>query len=346
MLFLAIWLVWLDKLDKGEKTKLWHFPLFMLVWSNLHGEFIAGMLAILAYLAGWVWDYLFASEIIQKATGKNLFLVAGLSFFASLLNPAGFGPWKTLLGFVNNSYLMSRMYEARPPDFSQADFLVLLGLLAFSIFILAINRRKIPTSQAFLLTGFSAMSLIAGRNIHLYGIVAPFVLTGAVNEVNEVSFLGRVENSIARIEENLKGVTWPLITIAAFILVIPSAPAQRIYNFDPKTFPVQATDWIARHPQSGKLFNDLNWGGYLALRLWPGQSVFVDSMADVSGELTREYEDVITLAPTWKDILSKYQVEWVVIPTSSHLAEALEYEGWTVHYRDKTAIILRRTTSL
>ena len=342
MLFLIVWLIWLDKLTRKESIKLWYFPLLMVLWSNMHGEFIAGILAILAYLAGWIWDYIFDKDPNNKSVGISLAIATGLSFLACLINPAGLGPWKTLLGFVNNRYLMSRMYEARPPDFYQPGFMVLLGLLMLSIFLLAIKKNKISASQAFLLAGFSAMSLIAGRNAHLYGLVAPFVLARVINEENRHGLLQRVESSIVRIEQNLRGFGWPLITIVICALIVSRESNQKFYKFDPAMFPVQATDWLLTHPQSGKMFNDLNWGGYLALHLWPEQSVFVDSMADTTGELTNEYENILTLAPTWKETLTKYQVEWTVIQASSQLANAMEQEGWTILYKDQVAIILRK----
>ena len=106
MLFLAIWLIWLDKLNKSEKIKIWYFPAVMLLWANMHGEFITGFLVLLAYGGGWTWDFLFNRPLAQKRTGFNILLASALSFLASLLNPAGLAPWKTMLGFVGNSYLM------------------------------------------------------------------------------------------------------------------------------------------------------------------------------------------------------------------------------------------------
>ena len=343
MLFLAIWLACLDKLSRNEKIRLWYFPMLIMIWSNMHGEFIAGFLALLAYAGGWLWDYVFDRNLAKPEVGKNLLLVAGISFLASLINPAGLGPWKTVLGFVNNSYIMSRMYEARQPDFSRPEFMVLLGLLSFSIFILAIKKQKISTAQAFLLAGFSGMSLIAGRNIHLYGIVAPFVLARAFSSDNIAGIMLRLENTLENMEQKIKGGVWPLlITLAVGVMVLSSQSLQSVYRFSPAMFPIQATNWLQENPQKGNMFNDINWGGYLAMHLWPGQSVFADSMADTTGEMTYEYESVLTLSPQWKDILSKYQAEWVVIQTSSELAHMLEKENWEVLYTDQTATILRK----
>lgn len=343
MLFLAIWLTWLDKLYRNEKIRLWYFPALILLWSNMHGEFIAAFLALLAYIGGWLWDYLFNKNPASRQTAKNLFLVTGLSFLASLINPAGFAPWRTMLGFVNNSYLMSRMYEARQPDFSQPQFLVLLGLLSFSIFLLAIKNQKIATGQAMLLAGFSAMSLIAARNIHLYGIVAPFVLARTIRLDNSVGLAQRLENTLANMERKIRGSLWPaLIAIIVGVTFFTNQSIQGIYRFSPSVFPVQATNWLQDNPQEGRMLNDLNWGGYLSMFLWPEQRVFVDSMADTTGELTYEYESVITLSPHWKDVLAKYQIDWAVIKTSSKLAHVLETEGWQVIYKDQLAIVLRK----
>ena len=220
--------------------------------------------------------------------------------------------------------------------------MVLLGLLAFSIFLLAVKKHQIATSHAFLLAGFSAMSLIAGRNIHLYGIVAPFVLAEAIRKDNLHTFLLRLENNLSRIEENLRGILWPFITVAAWGVLIVATPIHNIYRFSETMFPIQATNWILENPQDGKMFNDLNWGGYLALHLWPKQSVFVDSMADTTGELTLEYENILTLSPQKDAILAKYQIEWAVLQTDSDLTRALESEGWAPLYQDSNATVLRK----
>lgn len=342
MLFFVICLVWLDKLSKNENVKLWGFPLLILLWSNIHIEFVVGFLVIIAYAAGWVWDYLFNKPLAKIGFIKNLLIIATFSFIASLFNPAGISPWKTLFRFVNNDYLMSRMYEARQPDFSQSSFLALLGLLVFSIILLAIKKQKLSTAHALILAGFSGMSLIAGRNVHLYGIAAPFVLVEAIRKDDFHKIFQKIENNLYLIEGSLKGAFWPAITLIIFSITFFSSPLKRLYMFNDQLFPIQATKWLDENPQSGNLFNDLNWGGYLAFYLWPNQKVFVDSMADITGELTYEYESVLTLTPQKDKILTKYNIEWALIKTGSPLAKALEQEGWFTLYTDQTATILRK----
>ena len=89
------------------------------------------------------------------------------------------------------------------------------------------------------------------------------------------------------------------------------------------------------------MFNDLNWGGYLELNLHP-QKTFVDSVADVTGEVTMDYEIILTTSNGWENLLKEYNIEWIIIKTDSTLARALLDQGWNILYEDETAVILKR----
>ena len=91
------------------------------------------------------------------------------------------------------------------------------------------------------------------------------------------------------------------------------------------------------------MFNTFDWGGYLSLELWPEKLVFVDSQGDIYGEtFLREYEQVVTLGDGWQSILTKFNVNWAVVPTNWDLSTALLKAGWREAYRDDTAIIFVR----
>jgi hypothetical protein len=342
MLLLAIWLVWADRLRRGEEISIWRFPLLMLVWSNLHGVFIAGILALFAFAAGWAMDYLFARSESLK-TGKRLWLALILSIVASVMNPGGAGSWISILGFVNNQYLMSRMVEANPPNFQLPEMRIIFLLLVFSIFLLAVKRPKLSSGQGFLLAGFSAMSLMAFRNIHLYGIVAPFVLTEAFVDLRSIPIISRLEVTLAGIEDKITGAFYPVFTVLVLsALVITSPISKAIYQFEPQTFPVDAVNWLKSNPQTGHMFNDLNWGGYLELNLHPQQKTFVDSVADVTGEVTMDYETILTIGNGWESLLNEYDIEWTIIKTDSPLANVLiNNQQWKILYQDKTSVVLK-----
>jgi hypothetical protein len=341
MLLLAIWLIWADRLRRGEDISIWRFPVLMILWSNFHGIFIAGVLALFAFAAGWAVDYLFAKEG-NLATGKRLWLALILSVGGSVINPGGASSWFSILGFVNNQYLMSRMLEANSPNFQLPEMRIIFLLLIFSIFLLAIKRDKFTSGQGFLLAGFTAMSLMAFRNIQLYGIVAPFVLAEAFVSFRDFPLLNRLEVTLANVEEKISGTVYPIVTViilGAFILLSPISMA--LYQFDPETFPVEAVTWLRSNPQTGNMFNELNWGGYLELNLSP-QKTFVDSVADVTGEVTMDYETILTTSTGWEDLMQTYNIEWTIVEPDSEIATALQNQGWNILYEDETAVILRK----
>ncbi len=188
------------------------------------------------------------------------------------------------------------------------------------------------------------MSLIAFRNVHLYGIVAPFVLSATLSISNDIPFLFRLENSLGRIESQIKGVFWVIASTVIFsILILTSTIADKLYQFDSEVFPVEAVKWLQENPQEGKMFNYLNWGGYITFNLYPEQLAFVDSVADVTGEVTMEYETVTELLPGWEGIFQQYDIQWVIIPPDSPLSDTLiDKSHWKILYEDETAIILRK----
>lgn len=340
MLLLAVWLIWADRLQRGEEISIWLFPILMILWSNFHGVFIAGVLALFAFATGWAVDFFFFKEG-NPITGKRLWLALILSIFASLLNPGFADSWFSIFGFINNRYLMSRMLEANSPNFQLPEMRILLLLIVFSIFLLAVKKRKFTSSQGFLLAGFTAMSLMAFRNIQLYGIVAPFVLAEALIGFQNFPIVNRLEITLANVENKITGITYPVITVillGTFILLSPVSKA--LYRFDPQTFPVDAVNWLRSNPQTGNMFNELNWGGYLELNLYP-QKTFVDSVADVTGEVTMDYEIILTASVGWENLINAYEIQWAIIKPDSPLAQPLiNRQNWEILYQDGISLII------
>jgi hypothetical protein len=148
-------------------------------------------------------------------------------------------------------------------------------------------------------------------------------------------------NRLTRFLHRNKLLAITVISLSAF--VITKHAAQRFYQFTPPMFPAQAVEWLETNPQQGKMFNKLNWGDYLALHLWPGQLTFIDSMADVTGEVTMQYETVITLADGWQNVFKQHGIEWAIIERDSKLARELEFEQqWNVLYEDDNSVILQK----
>jgi hypothetical protein len=342
MLFLALWLVLVDRIYRGQVVKLWVLPVLMLGWSNTHSEFIAGFLVLMAYLAGWAWDALFHRSDADPVVLKRLAAVFGLSFLASLVNPFGIQTWSMMTSYVNNTSLLSLIDDTKPPIFTDPQLRSEFLLMLVALVLLAMQRSGMRAGRAFLLAGATALTMTSGRNIHLYSVVAPFVLGGPAIEVIGSEIKRRLGAATAAVESQLRGVAWPVLTVLACVALLAAGRIGRDYYIDPSRFPVDAVTWLEDNPQSGHMFNDFLWGGYVVWRLWPEQTDFIDGKSDLTGEATRDYITVKNLGPGWQAVLERHAVRWAIIPTDSVLSGQLIRDGWAVLYRDSTAIILRR----
>jgi len=335
-LFVALWTNQL-----GNKTaKWWQFPIFMLIWANTHGAFIAGFAIWFAFFAGWLWDYLLKEE--NKATGIRLLTIGISSLAVTLINPVGWRLWDTSVGYFGSRFLVDKTIEYQSPNFhisSTWPFLIMLIL-----FLMAISfKGKLRTHETFLLIGWGALSLYNARNIPIFAIVtAPYLAHLIQENLKNAKVLIQVEQNLLNIEQDLRGYAFNLIAII-LILVTTLQSSATTNRFNPRAFPVDAANWLDVNPQEGNMFNFFTWGGYLLYRLWPEQQVFIDGQTDFYGEaLSREYVQVESLQDGWEDKLTKYNIDWVITQSGQPLEKALVQDGWDILYKDNTAIILKK----
>jgi hypothetical protein len=347
ILLAAVWTGELEKMRLGVRKSWLIFPLLMLIWVNLHGAFIAGLLIWACYFIGMLLDQ-------QISLRKNqAFLWIGLSsLLVSLVNPDGFGIWKTGFGFLGNQYLVSHTAEYLPPDFQQLSFWPFLVLILCSVFVLGLSNKRMPFPHLFIVGGWTIMALYSARNIPLYVVtVIPILISescGILCDWNDSILIEKFldfQKKIASTEESLKGGFWSVISVALTLIMLVSGMEldfQKNGNrFSEDVFPVNASAWLEQNPPEGNGFNYFPWGGYLLYRFWPERNVFIDGQTDFYGEeFTREYEQVITLADGWQGVLREYEITWVIMPAGSELGLVLDdNDFWTREYEDSTAVI-------
>jgi len=97
----------------------------------------------------------------------------------------------------------------------------------------------------------------------------------------------------------------------------------------------------------GRIFNTYHFGGYLIYRGFPKEGVFVDGRADMYNEFLKNYYNVVDIKQEWKDVLKKFDIDWMLITANSSLSVLLlETDEWRLTYADKVANIFVRKGSL
>jgi hypothetical protein len=342
---LVVWIELLDRLARGEHIKPYVFVFIMLLWANLHGGFIFGILAWIAYLAGWLWETWRGKP--EKRTGKKLLIIGTGSLVATSLTPDLWRNWEAVLN-NRSAFILDRTVETMRPVLTDISILPHTLLLAVTILLFALNWKSLKANHFFLIAGLGVMSLLMARNIPLFAIAAvPILAEMIAGSLSRSKTWTRIERRFAGLSSSPGQSVWSLtvaLAAIAFFINHNINNDRTIHRFDPTIFPMEAVDYIETNPQQGNMFNDFNWGGFLLHRLWPKYAVFVDSQSDFYGVgLMRKYDRIISANSDWQNLLETYHVDWVIVPVDSPLADEVESSSnWEIIHHDNVAVIGRR----
>jgi hypothetical protein len=155
--------------------------------------------------------------------------------------------------------------------------------------------------------------------------------------------------SILTFENQFRGCVYPVLSTIVLIGICLNhgrlgESTLLNLNFDDNRFPIKAAEFIDKGIPEGNLMTTDYWGGYVIYRFYPQIKVFFDGRNDMYGrEFFKEYEELINLDHSWKSTLSKYKIQWVLLPVEFGLSSALkELPEWQVIYDDHQAIIFLR----
>ncbi|HXW93582.1 MAG TPA: hypothetical protein VEK33_23740 [Terriglobales bacterium] len=370
-LFTVIWFALLDSASdehQEDRSLLWLPPL-MILWVNLHGGFVLGLLLLAIYLVGGGIEYLSRREG-RAALAKRmrwLSAVSMLTFAASLVNPYGYQLHAHIYRYLSDRFLMNQISEFLSPDFHGGAQQCFALLLIAAIVAIATARQAIKPSQLLVVISAAYLGCYATRNLPTSGllialVVAP-ILSDSLAYATRSStmalwlkeLLTRIDSfgsRMRRLELGFRGHFW---MVAVFVLGLWACFDQgrvgptRLFHayFDAKRFPVEATNYISAHRIREPIFSLDYWGGYLIYRIYPESKVVLDDRHDLYGDrFFKDYLKVVSVQPGWEKVLNDLGVDWVLVPGSSSLANMLRLtREWTVAHEDGTAILFQRTAT-
>lgn len=348
-LFLIVWYIVLDGYQSGKSRRLAILPLTMLLWVNLHGGFVTGLVLAGVYFLGNLIEAFFArgdERALPRRKARELAVVIFFSLLACLANPRGYHILLFPFDVVSNKYLMDHVQEFIAPNFHEP--LMVKYLLFMLIGLLALSRKRLSAIELLLVIVFLNMALFSIRHVPLFAlIVAPIIVRQAAIvfgacEGRFATLLGKKGEGISAVDASARGVTWVAAGVA--VVVISAAAGKIHFDFDPKIKPVAAVQFLKREPIRGNMFNNDQIGGYIIYAAHQQYKVFFDGRSDMYGvERMKEYNKITGFEPGWEKILEKYRITWVIFDAKSSLSRfLLENDGWRLIYADKVANIFVR----
>jgi hypothetical protein len=337
---------WLEPGERGPRL-WWLAPIFV-VWANLHGGFVFGLVLLGIYLAGCVLEWWLGSDRTLWAGRVKYYAAAlGIAGLATLVNPNSYQLHLHIVRFFGEPFLRDNTHEFFSPDFHTAGGKMLLAALLGIITLLAVVPGRPNGPRLLLLLANVAFTLQSRRNIPLLAATVFPALAihydAAWRRLPDWRGVRAVFDRDALRGTNALFIAAITIFLVALALLRGSVLGYQLIpaRLDPQLFPVAAVERARAAGVDGRIFHDFIWGGYI-LYAWPEQQVFIDGGTDFYGPaLMKTYMDVSAIQPGWRDTLTARGIGLVLMPTRSPMVNELAQDGWLVRYCDPTGALLQ-----
>ncbi|MBE0475320.1 MAG: hypothetical protein IBX54_14220 [Rhodoferax sp.] len=229
---------------------------------------------------------------------------ATAALLLACLNPYGWSqvalPVITHLADLNNPDLLYAVTEYQPIMATAfgSTFIVLV-LLSIPAVLFAPRHR---IAAGLLLTLFGGLTYLYARNIGLFALmlVIPLVRLALHAWPQTLpAWLTRV------------AMAAPLVCLIAF----PLWRGDWGSGLVPKVFPEQAASYLRSHVPGARVFNFIDYGGYLAWALGREASVFADSHDTAMNRAADLHDRIFQAEPGWQNALASYRIDAIFAPT-------------------------------
>jgi hypothetical protein len=322
----------LEKVSDPQKPRYCEMaaiPLIILIWANIHGAYILGVVLCCIYLL----SHLFLVLIRKTEHDGKLIVTLSTALIISIANPNGIGAFTEIFQ-VNRGYAAS-IYENLSPFYVTIKlhqfFLPYWVFLIASLATLVIHRKQIHLRHFLVISCLLLLSLSALRYMIFPLLAAPLI-------IKYFPDLRLDKLSVA-------------VFVSGLVLWICLSWSGNIFTFRPlPSFPVKAAEFLIYVRPSPQLFNYYNWGGYLPWKI-PGLKVFVDGRG-LAEELSNMHDEIMH-GSNWEPVFNKYGVNLVVIPSLSptsgvyfKLVDKISSSPeWFLVYYDSAALVFCRNVS-
>jgi hypothetical protein len=339
--------------DRQRPTRrIWWLVPMTMVWTNLHGGFLAviavlGLTAVGTGIETWLGS---GRTIRDTLRYSKLTLLCAL---ASLINPYGWNLHVHVANYLQSSWIRDMVEEFQSPSFRKESMMQYEVLLLVGLMVAAAMFRRRHIVEGLWIVFWAHMSLGSVRHVPVFiAVCAPIIaaeiacwwsavaartskgsLVGILNQMGLDSAPGFRRTSI---------LPWAV----AMGLIVIGEPLKWPTDFPALLFPTKIVhehaDLIAR----SRVLTTDQWGDYL-IYLNPEQKVFVDGRSDFYGEkVGREFLQIMNGHYRWREWMAKYSFDLALVPTATAIAELLKQEpNWRTLSDDGKQILLVREAS-
>ncbi|MDE3104881.1 MAG: hypothetical protein KGK08_06880 [Acidobacteriota bacterium] len=316
---------------------LYLIPVIFLLWVNLHGSWLVGLVVCGIFVAGRLVQGSWGSIDAQRWTPaqlRQLTLTAVSTLAVLFINPYGY----RLVFYPFDLAYRQKLNIAHIEEWASVNFHEPRGKIVYLLLMLVIllamlgRKRWILTEVLLVLFAFYT-SLTYIRFLFLGALLLGPVLA------RHLDFLPPYKREIDK-----PWVNAVFVAAAAAIIFFRFPTTAGIVQDMKEKYPTAALHYVQTHG-GGKVMNAYAWGGYM---IWttPDLPTFIDSRTDIfeyKGVL-KDYLDITGLKDTLA-VIDRYQPRFLLFQPTDPLVYMLRNTTrWHVVYEDKVSCLLERST--
>ncbi|MHB8880745.1 MAG: tetratricopeptide repeat protein [Thermodesulfovibrionales bacterium] len=298
----------------------------MLLWANLHGGFLLGIILIGTFMLGETANYFLKRDPLEKQRLLTLYCVGLAAIAASGVNPNGFN------GFLVLAPKYQSLFQAGVQEY-QSPFVLYrnkvsgvnwwyIAMLSILPLVVMLRNRRMDISNFILLAGLCYMSISSLRYVIFYVSLGAMILGMELDAVTR-EFSEKFESSRLKIEQALA-----LLILISSVLFASGylKPGSIVFGEATRSSVAGgAADFVEQNKIKGNMFNDMGHGGYLIWRLYPEKRIFIDTRA-LNYTVMKEYSWIMQATesikneelpkgstPLWQRLLDHYNVNFLVL---------------------------------
>ena len=319
--------------------------LLQILWANLHGAFVVGILLALLH----VIDRAAATRRLPPGSSLPIFLAA-----ASCVNPYG---WKIyrLVGTFADPAFRQFIVEWQSPFTRPFVLSPLFGLYALWVAAIAAlgvrALRRGAGARALPALILAALSLTSRRHVSLLGVVAASFLTAELAGLLSRRPGGARESAgwARRAAGTLPFAAAGAVVALASGIALAGLPLgggvwrPAGVGIAPN-IPVEALEVMRRERLEGRVFPAFGFGAYVTWAGWPAMRTFVDSRLEIfGGDFLRAY-DALRRPAEFRRAMEATPFDiallsWQADPVAAAVTVLSQDPGWALVYFDDTAIL-------
>jgi hypothetical protein len=315
--------------ERGRSSawRLWWLIPFNVLWTNIHGGVLGGVVTLGIAVIGWgvvwlarslshglntMWNGESASRPADTVSPMDLrksFLIVGIVAACGLtpfVNPFGMEMLRTWQKIVGSEAMKEMVSEHQPLSLNHTAGQVVAGFAAFYLFALLGTLPKRPRVSWLLPLVWFALSVNGIRQGPLFAVIGAIAMADLWPHTVWHRLLKKYGDSLAREpEEGSRGWAWAtipaMLVLGVLGLQIGGVQAPVVgrgwAGLDPGATPLALAEPLREYARTAgtkaRLFNDANLGGFVIYHE-PKLKVFMDDRFELYGDSwLRQYVQVV-----------------------------------------------------